>query len=173
MASAWTQIQANESSTGGILGALSASSSSNGNSISSFINDTTSDNLATIAQTSVTNRSAFIAQIASQQNQARQKEALQKALQSLEDSKNAVQPKNVLDANIYFDDGSYIDTENNILTMSDGTQYDTTTGLKYVDPQNVVSFANGSYLDTKNNVLTMTDGTQIDTVTGLKLSTTA
>jgi hypothetical protein len=59
------------------------------------------------------------------------------------------------------------------MTRPDGTQYDTTTGAKYVDPTFIIQMANGAYLDTKNNILTLGDGTQIDTVTGLKVSTTA
>jgi hypothetical protein len=59
------------------------------------------------------------------------------------------------------------------MTMSDGTQYDITTGAKYVDPSSVIQMANGSYLDTKNNILTMADGTRMDSVTGIILSTTA
>ena len=59
------------------------------------------------------------------------------------------------------------------MTMPDGTQYDTTTGAKYVDPASIIQMANGAYLNTKTNILTMADGTQIDTVTGLKVSATA
>jgi len=84
-----------------------------------------------------------------------------------------VQSKNVLDPFIYFDDGSTIDTNSNILTMKDGTQIDITTGLKVVDTSSTMQLANGAYLDTKNNILTLPDGTQIDTVTGLKISVTA
>ena len=54
--------------------------------------------------------------------------------------------------------------------MSDGTQFDTTTGAKYVDPSTIIQMANGAYLDTTKNILTMSDGTQIDMVTGLKVS---
>ena len=57
--------------------------------------------------------------------------------------------------------------------MPDGTQYDTTTGAKYVDPASIIQMGNGAYLNTKTNILTMSDGTQIDTVTGLKVSPTA
>ena len=84
-----------------------------------------------------------------------------------------VQPKNMLDPFIYFSDGSSIDTNNNILTKSDGTQIDITTGAKVIDSASIMQLANGAYLDTKNNIMTMPDGTQIDTVTGLKISVTA
>ncbi len=81
--------------------------------------------------------------------------------------------KNVLDPVIYLGDGSTIDTANNIMTMANGTQYDTVTGAKYVDPASIIQMANGAYLNTQSNILTMPDGTQIDTVTGLKVSVTA
>jgi hypothetical protein len=74
---------------------------------------------------------------------------------------------------VYLPDGSTIDTVSNIMTRSDGTQYDITTGAKFIDPADVIQMANGAYLNTKTNILTMSDGTQIDTVTGLKVSTTA
>ena len=74
---------------------------------------------------------------------------------------------------VYLSDGSTIDTERNIMTRADGTQYDIATGANYVDPASIIQMANGAYLNTKTNILTLPDGTQIDTVTGLKVSTTA
>jgi len=79
-------------------------------------------------------------------------------------------PPKGLDPVIYFEDGSSLDTTSNILTMSNGKQIDTTTGLEYHDPKDIVSMANGAYLDTKNNILTMSDGTKVDTITGLKIT---
>ena len=76
-------------------------------------------------------------------------------------------PPKELDPFIYFSDGSSIDTANNIMTLSNGTQIDTTTGLQVIDTSSIINMANGAYLDTKNNILTMADGTKIDTVTGL------
>ena len=70
---------------------------------------------------------------------------------------------------IFFENGSTLDTVNNILTLNDGSQIDATTGLEYVAPESLVQFGNGSYLNTKTNVMTMSDGTRIDTVTGLKI----
>ena len=162
----------NSATSGGILGALSSSSDG---SISSFLGQSSlsANNLALISQNSVTNGSAFYAQIASQNQQQRSQEALKKALDELAQSQNQVKAENVLDPFIYLADGTSIDTENNIMTRPDGTQYDTTTGAKYVDPSSIIQMANGAYLDTKNNILTLSDGTQIDTVTGLKISTTA
>ena len=75
-----------------------------------------------------------------------------------------------LDPVIYFENGGSFDTTSNILTMADGKQFDTTTGLPYHDPNTIISMANGAYLDTKNNILTMSDGTQMDTITGLRIT---
>ncbi len=79
-------------------------------------------------------------------------------------------PPKTLDPMIYFANGSTLDTVNNILTLSDGTQIDATTGQDYVDENALIRMANGAYLDTKNNVLVMADGTKIDTITGLTIT---
>jgi len=162
----------NSQNSAGILGALSGS---NDGSLNSFLGQSSlmANNFALIAQNSVTNSSSLIAQIASANQQAAAEQKLDQAFKDLEATRNMVQPHNTLDPIIYFIDGSTFDSENNILTMSDGTQYDTTTGAKYVDPASIIQLANGAYLDTKNNILTLTDGTQIDTVTGLTVSTSA
>jgi hypothetical protein len=158
-----------DTSSDGIMGALQNSSDG---SISSFLSRMSSgaNAFATISQTSLSNTSSLIAQMASQNLQDQSNKKLQEAFDALNAQQHMVSKTNVLDPYIYFGDGSYIDTENNLMTMSDGTQYDTTTGAKYVDPAFIVQMANGAYLDTKNNVLTMADGTKIDTVTGLKVS---
>jgi hypothetical protein len=121
----------------------------------------------------VANASSLYAQIASQNIQDQNTQKLQDALNELSATQQQVQAKNVLDPVIYFSDGSTIDTNSNILTMANGTQIDTTTGLKVVDTSSLIQMANGSYLDTKNNILTMPDGSEIDTLTGLKISLTA
>jgi hypothetical protein len=161
----------NSATSGGILGALE--SSGNG-SIDSFLgqSSTNASNLALISQNNVTNASAFYAQIASQNQQQRSQEALKKVAQALAESQNQVKPTNV-NPFVYLSDGSTIDTETNIMTRADGTQYDITTGAKYVDPADVIQMANGAYLNTKTNILTLGDGTQIDTVTGLQVSQAA
>jgi hypothetical protein len=166
-----TAIQ-NSANLGGILGALA---SSGDGSIDSFLgqNATNASNFALISQNSVTNASSFYAQIASQNQDQRGQELLKKVFADLKRSQNQVKPENVLDPVIYFSDGTTIDTENNIMTKPDGTQYDTVTGALYVDPSYIIQLSGGSYLDTKNNILTLADGTKIDTVTGLKISTTA
>ena len=161
----------NSANTGGILGALG---STGDGSVSSFLgqSSTAANNLALISQNNVSNASAFYAQIASQNQQQRSQDALLKVFKALSESANQVKPKNV-NPFVYFSDGSTIDTETNIMTRVDGTQYDITTGAKYVDPADVIQMANGAYLNTKTNILTLSDGTAIDTVTGLKVSTTA
>jgi len=173
LADAETAIQ-NQANEGGLLGMLDNARSNDG-SISSFLasSSNTANSFALISQNSVTSASSLYAQIAAQNAQ----DAAQKKLQDLTDAQTAaqqmVQPKNMLDPIIYFSDGSTIDTNNNILTMADGTQIDTTTGTKVIDSSSIMQLANGAYLDTKNNIMTLPDGTQIDTVTGLKISVTA
>jgi len=144
-------------------------------SIKSFLRQrtNTANNLALISQTSVTNASSLIAQVAAENRQAADEKKLQAALKALTESQQRIRPQNTLDPIIFFSNGSTLDTNANILTLSDGTQIDTTTGAKYVDTASIIQMANGAYLDTKNNILTLPDGTRIDTVTGLNLSTTA
>jgi uncharacterized protein YidB (DUF937 family) len=167
-----TAIQ-NQANEGGLIGMLQ-NSGGNG-SISSFLgaSQNSSNQLALISQNSVTNMSSLVAQMASQNAQNQNQKKLQDAMDALSATQQAVQPKNVLDPIIFFADGSTLDTNSNVLTMSDGTQIDTTTGAKVIDTSSIVQMANGAYLDTKNNILTMPDGSEIDTITGLKISITA
>jgi hypothetical protein len=167
VADAMTAIQ-NQQSQGGLLGMLQ---NAGDGSINSFLNTSSNlaGNIATISQTSVTNAGALIAQIASSNIQKANAKKLQESLDQLAAQQKMVAVKNVLDPFIYFPNGSTIDTANNILTMPDGTQYDTTTGAKYVDPKSIIQMAGGAYLNTSTNILTLPDGTRIDTVTGLKV----
>ena len=167
-----TAIQ-NEQNQGGLLGMLQ--NSGGDGSISNFLSQSsnTANAFATISQTSVTNASSLFAQIASQNIQQANAKKLQDSLDQLSAQQQMVQAKNVLDPVMYFPNGSTLDTNSNILTMPDGTQYDTTTGAKYVDPASIIQMANGAYLNTQSNILTLPDGSQIDTVTGLKVSVTA
>jgi len=159
----------NQQNQGGLLGMLNDARGDN--SLSSFLGKSAnfSNSLATISQTSITNAGSLIAQIASSKAQEAKAKKLQEALADLNRTQHMVQKKNTLDPIIYFPDGSRIDTNANIMTMVDGTQYDTTTGLKYVDQSSIMQLANGGTLNTKTNIMTMPDGTQIDTVTGLKV----
>ena len=167
-----TAIQ-NEQNQGGLLGMLQ--NSGGDGSISNFLSQSsnTANAFATISQTSVTNASSLFAQIASQNIQQANAKKLQASLDQLSAQQQMVPVKNVLDPVMYFPNGSTLDTNSNILTMPDGTQYDTTTGAKYVNPASIIQIANGAYLNTQSNILTMPDGTQIDTVTGLKITVTA
>lgn len=171
IASTMTAIQ-NSASSGGILGALAGP---NDGSVSSFLSQSSSfaGNFATIAQNSVTNSGSFYSQIASANQQLAAQNKLQASLDAMSATQQQVQPKNVLDPIIYLGDGATLDTNNNILTLSNGNQIDSTTGVPIVDPSTIITMANGSYLNTQSNILTLSDGTQIDTVTGLKVSKTA
>ena len=175
LASTETAIQ-NQANQGGLLGMLSNAAAGNNNgSVSSFLSNSssTADAFASIAQNSVSSMTSLTVQIATQTMQAAAAKKQQDLQSSLAASQQNVQPTNTLDPYIYFPDGTSIDTTNNIMTMSNGDQYDIATGAKYVDPSMVIQMANGSYLDTKNNILTMADGTRIDSVTGIKLSVSA
>jgi PhoPQ-activated pathogenicity-related protein len=170
IASTITAIQS-EQNEGGLLGMLSNAASNDG-SINSFLSQSsdTANFLATISQTSITNAGSLAAQIAASNQQQAATQKLQDSLNQATEQQQMVQPKSMLDPVIYFPDGSTIDTVNNIMTMPDGTQYDTTTGAKYVDPASIQQLGNGAYLNTSTNIMTLADGTQIDTVTGLTVS---
>ncbi|MGN6571054.1 MAG: hypothetical protein ACTHLO_06540 [Pseudolabrys sp.] len=171
LAGAFTAIK-NSQNQGGMLGALQDAGSNDG-SIGNFLSQSSSfsNAFASISSNNMTSASSFYAQIASQNDQARQEKALTDALTSLQQTQTMVQPTNTLDPFIYFPNGSYLDTNSNILTMEDGSQIDTTTGLKYVDPASLVDLGGGSTLNTNTNVITLADGTQIDGTTGIKITT--
>jgi uncharacterized membrane protein len=157
------------------MGALQNMSSSHGKvSASSLMaNSTTAaNNFALISQNSVSSTSSFYAQIAAQNQSDQANQQLQQALDSLNKQQQMVSQQNTLPPVIYFSDGSSIDTNSHIMTMANGTQYDVTTGAKYVDPADILEMANGAYLNTSTHIMTMSDGTQVNTITGLKVSTT-
>lgn len=163
----------NSRNSAGILGALANSGSAG--SLSSFLGRSTAfaNNFATIAQTNVTNYGSYYAQLASANERERANAKVKEALEALSASQNKVKPKNTLPSFLYIGDGTSLDTDNGILTRSDGTQIDITTGVEIVDPANIIQMGNGSYLNTQTNILTLSDGTKIDTITGLKVDTTA
>src|ERR1700740_1208491 len=142
-----------------------------GSSVTSFLDKSsnTANAFALIAQNNVTGAGSLVAQIATQNKQQADAQKLQDALAALSETQAQVQRKNVLDPVIYFQDGSTIDTNSNILTTAKGTQIDTTTATKGMHSSSLIQMANGAYLDTKNNILTMPDVSQIDTVSGLKI----
>jgi len=170
LANAFTSIQ-NSQNQGGMLGALQDAGSNDG-SVGSFLSQSSSfsNAFALITTNNTTSASNFYAQIAAQNDQARQQDQLQKALDDLQQTQQMVQPTNTLDPFIYFANGSYLDTNSNILTLQDGSQVDTTTGLKYVDPASLVDLGGGSFLNTSTNVITLVDGTQLDATTGIKVT---
>jgi hypothetical protein len=173
LADTYTAIQ-NSKSSGGLLGMLDNARGNDG-SLKSFVKSSASaaNAFSLISQNTASSAGSLYAQMASQREKEADAKKLQEALDALSASKQMVQPTNVLDPFIYFDDGSSIDTNSNILTLQDGTQIDITTGLEVIDTSSIMQLANGAYLDTKNNILTLPDGTQIDTVTGLLISVTA
>ena len=152
------------------MGALQDARYSSG-SIKTFLakSQNTMYSLAQIAQSNQTSAGALAAQMSSAAAQKRYAEqvALMAKLNPVHSNFN---PPRELDPFIYFEDGSSIDTDRNILTMSNGKQIDTITGLKYHDPKSIISMVNDAYLDTQNNILTMADGTRIDTITGLTIT---
>ena len=153
-----------------MMGALQDARYSSG-SIKTFLakSQNTMYSLAQIAQSNRTSVGALAAQMSSAAAQKRYAEqvALMAKLNPVHSNFN---PPRELDPFIYFEDGSSIDTDRNILTMSNGKQIDTITGLKYHDPKSIISMVNDAYLDTQNNILTMADGTRIDTITGLTIT---
>jgi hypothetical protein len=155
---------------GGMMGALQDARFDN-NSIKTFLAKSQNSlyNLARIAQNSQTSAGALAAQMSNAANQKLHDERVALA-QKLNPQQTNYNTPAGLDPVIYFEDGGSLDTTSNILTMSNGTQIDTVTGLQYHDPKSIISMANGAYLDTKNNILTTADGTKIDTVTGLKIT---
>ena len=173
LADTYTAIQ-NSKNSGGLLGMLDNARGSDG-SLKSYLRSTANaaNAFALISQNTVSGAGSLYAQIASQREKEADEKKLQQALDELAATKQMVQPENVLDPFIYFDDGSVIDTNSNILTTKDGKQIDITTGLEVVDSASIIQLANGAYLNTKSNILTLPDGTQIDIVTGLKISVTA
>ena len=174
LASALSDIQASQSS-GGILGALGAASSTQyqPGSIAEFLNSAPEAAFSSITTNNTLAATQLAIQISDANKQAASAAAAQKALDALSAVSDMVLPKNVLDPVIYFDDGTTIDTNSNILTKPDGSQFDTVTGAPYTDPASIMQLANGAYLNTSTNIMTMPDGTRIDMVTGLLVSTSA
>jgi hypothetical protein len=176
LAEAQSAIQSTDSS-GGIMGALqSASQTSSPGSISSFLANSQNEanSLASIMQSSIQDQGQLYAQIAAAQGQQAAQDRFQKeaALLNPPTPTNFTPPKQ-LDPIVFYDDGSSLDTTSNIMTLSNGSQIDVTTGLSYVAPKSLVDLGNGAYLNTSTNILTEADGTKVNSITGLKVSTTA
>jgi hypothetical protein len=154
-------------SQGGLMGMLNDARRDPG-SLKSFLakSQTIAAGLALMAQSTQTAANNLTLQMADAAAQKRADEQMALAVKL-----NPVQvnynPPRELDPVIYLDDGSSIDTTANVMTLANGIQIDTVTGLQVIDEGQIISMANGAYLDTKNNILTLADGTKIDTVTGL------
>lgn len=146
--------------------------SRNGTSLRSFLanSQNAANTLQLINQGTAQSQATLTLQMSDTAQQKLQQEKIAQ-LVKLNPQQSNFNPARQLDPFIYFQDGTSIDTANNILTMSNGTQIDTTTGLQIIDQSSIISMANGAYLDTKNNVLHMSDGSKVDTVTGLKITT--
>lgn len=171
LASTETAIK-NSQNSAGMLGALA--NSGGAGTLGSFLSNTKAfaNNFATIATMGVTNAGKLYAQMASANQQKAAQAKLQKALDAL-NTQQQVKPQNTLPSIMYLGNGTSLDTNKGILTRSDGTQIDITTGLAIVDSANILKLGNGAYLNTQTNIMTLSDGTEIDTVTGLKVDTTA
>ncbi|MBV9261334.1 MAG: hypothetical protein JO205_08175 [Pseudolabrys sp.] len=159
-------------SDGALVGSLSIAAKNQPGSIATFLANSSANanNLLNVASSAVTSATQLAIQQGDAVAKQRQQNALDKALADLQSTQNAIVPKDVLDPTIYFNDGSTLDTTNNIFTRADGSQYDATTGAPYVNPADIVQLANGAYLNTASNVMTMPDGTQIDMITGLNVN---
>jgi hypothetical protein len=166
---AQSSIAASES-PGGLLGALQ-DARSDPSSITSFLakSQNNMNNLMQIQQSNQASASALASQMSAAAYQKLRDERIQLA-QKLNPQQTNYTPPAGLDSVIYFEDGTTIDTANNIMTLASGKQVDTITGQDYHAPGSIVNMANGAYLDTQNNVFTMADGTKIDTVTGLAIT---
>jgi hypothetical protein len=157
------------------MGALQNSKYGNG-SIRTFLYNSQNNAYAleSIAQNAVLNAGQLYAQMAvANGKKAAQDRALAYANLISPQPQTNYTPPLQLDPIIFNKDGSSLDTTSNIMTLSNGTQIDITTGLQFVDPKSIIQLANGAYLDTNKNVLHESDGTQIDATTGLKLTTSA
>ena len=169
IASAWNA----SSPSAGMMGALQSQASKqySPGSIKAYINNNAvaANALSTIAASGTTDLTTLAMQAGDLAAQKRQQERA--AL--FEKFITPPPPPVTLDPFIYFDDGSTLDTINNVITMVSGKKINAVTGADWVDPASIVNLANGSYIDTQNNIMYMPDGTKIDTVTGLVISTSA
>jgi len=169
-----TAIQASQNPDG-LMGMLqnAANDGQIGSTRSFLIRSQNSANaFANIAQSSVQAAGQFYAQlaVANGQKAAADRQAQEAALLNPPAQTNFTPPLQLAPV-VYNSDGSSLDTTSNILTLSNGSQIDITTGLPYVDPNSIVQMANGAYLDTTKNILHESDGTQVDATTGIKITT--
>ena len=150
-----------------MLGALGSAAKGVG-TIKSFLanSQNSAAGLALISSSTAQASLNLITQIGAEAAQKRAADKLAAQLKQNAQPTNFT-PSEGLPAVVYFDDGSTLDTVNNIITMVNGKKIDATTGQIYIEPGSIIQMANGAYLDTKNNILTLSDGTKINTITGL------
>ena len=127
------------SKTSGGLWACSTTPAASG-SLKSFVQSSTSaaNTFALISQNTVSTPAASMPKLLRKGRTRPNRKKLQEALDAMSASKQMVQPENKLDPFIYFDDGSSIDTNNNILTTKDGKRIDITTGLEVIDTSSIM-----------------------------------
>ena len=163
----WDAGKAATESTG-MMGALQGASSKKHKpgSIDSFMAGQQSAGvaLAAIAQTGVTSLTELAIKAG---DLAMQKRMQDRIAEANKHNIPMIPAAPLGDPVIYFENGSVLDTANNILTLSNGKKIDAITGADWVNPKSIVQMANGSYLDTANNILTLANGTKINTITGL------
>ncbi len=168
IASAWT---GSGSQSSGIMGALQGSKKHAAGSMNAYLanNAIAANSIATITASGTTD----LTTLAMQAGDLAKEKLMQERAAMFQKFVTPPPPPVTLDPFIYFDDGSTLDTVNNVITMVSGKKINAVTGADWVDPASMINLANGSYIDTQNNIMYMPDGTKIDTVTGLVISTSA
>jgi len=166
LAEAQVQIQ-QSARADGLLGTLQASK--NPGSLKSFLRNSQSnfEALLSAIQSNTETRASLTIKTAAA---AYQKQLMERIALEQKLAESDFTPPQPLEPLIYLAGGTTLDTVNNILTLIDGTQIDTTTGSPVIDPNAIIQLPNGAYLDTKNNILTLPGGTRIDIITGLVVS---
>jgi hypothetical protein len=154
---------------GGLMGMLQDSKYPA--SIKNFLTKSqkTAQGFAQITQSTQQAAATLALQMADAAQAKRMEEKLAQA-QKFNPQQTNYNPPTELDSFIYFEDGSYIDTTSNVMTMVNGTQIDITTGQEVVDLSSIINLANGAYIDTKKNIMTLSNGMKIDTITGLQIT---
>jgi len=159
---------ANATESSGVMGALGLASSKKYpvGSIKAYIAGQQNNALvlSSIAQTGVINATELAIKAG---DLAMQKRGQDRATEAAKHNVPMIPAAPLGDSIMYFENGSVLDTANNILTLSNGKKIDAITGADWVDPKSIVQLGNGSYLDTANSILTLSNGTRINTITGL------
>ena len=129
LAEAQSALQAPD---GGMMGALQTATGGADGSIKSFLatSQSNANAFSSIAQSSVQAAGQFYAQLAATQGQqaAEDRQAQENALENPPEQTNYTPPEPQPPV-LYYDDGSSLDTTSNIMTLSNGSQIDITTGL--------------------------------------------